>query len=1015
MFWLKLRLLYISTEGVQITSAVDLLSREMSMKGADCLRALVLATLVRRISAYGVDNWDYSTNQHLIWASSDPDGTPTGRSGKVDFELTWGGPNGRDENGSGGVTRRVVLAWEKDSCMERCQEPDLSNQACVTSNERGQLAGVPIKDNFVLYILGDGDDAQNNNCNSNSRPRQNDFIERAGAAAALQMFPEDLLEHNGRPWNGAFPRPSDNHSDWWDKLAPEKTLAYHRLTNPNGPEPRFINKLTVPYGVIFSGKTATHGVAEVGGLAMRLEIEAGLAVEVFWSGTGAIVPEEREALREFYSQAHLGITFVDLQGWGGNGGGGISIAEFLADDTLDPCLNRVADTMCINGHIVSFTHAWWWIEYVPCNVFELFAKFPKLAKIVPAIGTDSFALTCSHNETALVPCSFWKLADMTYMQWNFDTRGPGTDIYNPTLHFEECSDEVGMMPNLVYASFIATGATGKLPARFFQSPKVTSLSIDGIQLGGFPPINMPDLKTLALINTNITGPMRSFANSAALQEIRIEGNLLQNAEGATASCFDNCPELTSAIITDTEITKFFNFVGSTKLVFLDLSHNEIDVLIPDSWSRLVETETVDLSHNSIRRINPDVANIFYDWLEIGTYPKRSPLKYMTKLASLDLSHNEISDDLSGMYTMIYWFENIFTTDATDSSIGPKHLDLSHNKLYSEERPTSPERINGPPVSGVPSRNQMAIIGLGRRKPVHSMATFSFHHNRLAGILSIEFQETCRINFDGSYNRISGIAFGDTPEGQGMWCYRKHAALMRMDMSNQVSTLPRFISGSRGSFLAVAQPDITSLDYTLGLAGESILMGSDFVPPAAASFRKVEYPKASGTYPFSCTQWVLRGNPSGVVNIDPEFYEYTGGSTPELRMKWFDPALDSYRNYETTFGGSDGFCKCDLPYSGTPPNCVYLCGVSNFAKSPGLCEQCSLGVDCSSNRQELQTLQLQPNYWRISSNSTGVYRCITDGACVGGQIAGMHGAGYCAENHEAVYLIAIYLRCAKPFS
>jgi hypothetical protein len=122
------------------------------------------------------------------------------------------------------------------------------------------------------------------------------------------------------------------------------------------------------------------------------------------------------------------------------------------------------------------------------------------------------------------------------------------------------------------------------------------------------------------------------------------------------------------------------------------------------------------------------------------------------------------------------------------------------------------------------------------------------------------------------------------------------------------------------------------------------------------------------------------------------------------MKWFDSALlDSYQAYQTTFGGSDGFCKCDSPYVGVPPNCSYACGKNNFAQSTGMsaddCDKCPQGVDCSRDQQEVQTLPLKPNYWRISYHSTKVYRCPIDGACVGGPITGIRGAGYCAENHE----------------
>jgi hypothetical protein len=117
--------------------------------------------------AVGVEYFlDFVNGQHLNWTSYTPDGTPTGRSGKIEFELGWGGPNAPDEDGSGGMTRRLVLAWDEGSCMELCTEPALSSQACVTSTERGQIPGVPIKDSILLYVYTRARDfdSQGNRC-----------------------------------------------------------------------------------------------------------------------------------------------------------------------------------------------------------------------------------------------------------------------------------------------------------------------------------------------------------------------------------------------------------------------------------------------------------------------------------------------------------------------------------------------------------------------------------------------------------------------------------------------------------------------------------------------------------------------------------------------------------------------------------------------------------------------------------------------------------------------------------
>jgi Leucine-rich repeat (LRR) protein len=790
----------------------------------------------------------------------------------------------------------------------------------------------------------------------------------------LHMWDLGTYGTTGRTW---LPGAVEDHPAITNALAPTKTLEYHRASNQTGPEPKLVHNLTKPYGVIFSHANGPWGQEAVGGLAMRLELEAGLRVDVFWPGTGPIIPEERVALKQLFKES---MHYFQQWPWIFGSSGGLSYADFLADDDIDPCLHRLYDTTCIGGHIVSFSHAFWWTRRLPCNAFEILSKFTKLTRMIqPHPAISSFAFTCSPNEKALVPCSFWQLKDMVYLEWIFEPHGAGVDAYAELtpFHFETCAEEIGSMPNLVYADFVCPGATGKLPFRLFQSPKLEAISVQGIQLGDLPSLNqMPNLRKLVLIDNGIEGPFPSLANQGLLQEVIIQRNSLQDAVGGTASCFNNCSKLTSVKITDTAITELFTFIGSTKVEFIDLSHNSIRSTIPQTWGSLTGTKTLDLSYNAIPRINTNYGS--------SGYVEYSPLRGMLSLKSVDLSHNEIADQ---DHDTKKFMANLFPT-VEDVTKSIQHIDLSYNKIYSDEE-------------------VLVTVGLGEKLGgLVGMLSFAYHHNRVAGVLSLFDSDTCKLNFDVSYNKISGITMGTNNPCAKSYSHptEKYGALMRMDMSNQVSGLPRFLSLSHGAVVAVNNQH-QPLDSLL--AGAEGLKQTPFVPSNGAPFQKVEYPKGSSIYPFSCTKWVVRQNPSGTVDLDPDFYEYTGGSTPELRMKWFDENLDgSYESYNTSFGGSDGFCKCDLPYAGTPPNCIETCGQSNFAKSPGVCEQCSRGVDCSGNQQELQNLQLLPDYWRISPNSTSVYRCAVAGACVGGQIADFHGAGYCAENHEGRWMLKI---------
>jgi hypothetical protein len=559
-----------------------------------------------------------------------------------------------------------------------------------------------------------------------------------------------------------------------------------------------------------------------------------------------------------------------------------------------------------------------------------------------------------------------------------EPHGFGVEMYvDPTpYHFEVCAENIGSMPNLLKINFFTPGATGELPKRLFESPKLESISILNFPLGNLPSLELlPHLTELKLLHNNISGPFPSLAHKRRLREVNIQGNPLQRAMGNTAGSFDNCSELRKLVITDTEITELFSFEGSTKLESIDLSHNGINSKIPEAWRLLIDLKTLDLSYNDIPTL------ITWDTILNNWSP--SPLKGMVNIKSVELSHNEIADSVGGPNSELGfgtdWCYNLFTVPGGQSAIGIQNLDLSYNKLHS--------------LDEFGASDAVFEVGLGMNGgELPSMLTFSFASNLLAGVFDLADADTCHINFDGSYNKLNGVKMANNSP-----CIGKYGAMMRIDMSNQVSSRPRFLALSHNE----AHPTGPTLDGLLALnAG---LKESTFLPSAIAPFQKAEYPKGSGVYPFSCTQWVFRQNPSGVVSIDPDFYEYTGGTTPELRMNWFDKKLvDSYLAYEARFGGPDGFCKCDLPYVGTPPNCVYACGRSNYAESPGACKQCPDGVDCAGIQQELLTLQLEPNYWRMSSNSTKIQRCPTVGACIGGQLTGVQGTGYCNENHEGPY-------------
>jgi hypothetical protein len=243
---------------------------------------------------------------------------------------------------------------------------------------------------------------------------------------------------------------------------------------------------------------------------MLLELEAGLRVDVFWPGTGPIVPEERSALKQLLiGSTHYFPNTADHPFDFGSGGG-LTRTEFLADDSVDPCLHRLDDTQCIGGHIVSMgsmktNH---WFTRLPCNAFEYVVQFSQLRTLKGRFEfLPSFAYTCAPNERVLIPCSFWQLKELAKIDWWYEPFGDGVEEYGATtrFHFEKCPEDIGAMPNLVIAELIALDATGALPARLFQSPKLEVLMVEDIVLGSLPSLElMPNLKSLRLVNNNIS-------------------------------------------------------------------------------------------------------------------------------------------------------------------------------------------------------------------------------------------------------------------------------------------------------------------------------------------------------------------------------------------------------------------------------------------------------------------------------------------------------------------------------
>ena len=160
--------------------------------------------------------------------------------------------------------------------------------------------------------------------------------------------------------------------------------------------------------------------------------------------------------------------------------------------------------------------------------------------------------------------------------------------------------------------------------------------------------------------------------------------------------------------------------------------------------------------------------------------------------------------------------------------------------------------------------------------------------------------------------------------------------------------------------------------------------------------------------------VGRKFPDMIADIDPTVYFYHGGESPENRLRWISPSdTDVYAAaFTASFGTNEteGFCRCNPPWTGSPPNCVYACGkarysvaalnVSGAMVGEAQCEECLTGSTCDELVSSIRTLPLASGYWRASWKSRSVKQCPRSGLCSGGSDS----LDYCVENHRGPFIL-----------
>jgi hypothetical protein len=706
---------------------------------------------------------------------------------------------------------------------------------------------------------------------------------------------------------------------------------------------------------------------------MAREIMKGLEVTMFWPGTGTIDPTERAALKDFFTNGISAWTWDVYKA--GSGGATMARAEFISDvsNTADPCggdgnvSSRLDGVTCIGGHIVGlYLHFFGGahLHSVPASA----GAFKHLKSFFYSDFIGSTGASAVVRFDAAIGNNWGQLKSFIYCGQNSI---PNQELALPS--------SMGLWRNMTMIQIHSMDISGAgFPSGIFASPVIEVVRLNSVPLQALPSVaSMTALSVFILANNGINGPMPSFKGLSNLSSISFLGNKLT---GGTMDSFDGCSSLKDLALKANALScDLFSLIGCTSLTKIDASQNQLKGKIPPSWSALTKVETVKLSRNNIGGVNQS---------------SLSPVSGMKSLIDLDISHNimELEREGCNLYDrsgcpgggnteiLSQWVASFLTSNV-------KRVDISHNHMT----------MRGGVVS--------VLRDIAPRFP--SLVSFKANHNRLGGLFAMG--DICA-NADFSHNEIYGIFTN------GWGVYQTGTAVQQADFSsvkinNQRVTFQGFeetfqVSGIIPSFDDAINSTVSGIDFS----------GSPFVPSSLGETKKVEYPAGSKIFPFSCPIFVGREFPELVFDLDAAMYGYSGGSTPELRRKWISSADTS--DYKSAFfrrfvdNASNipgvGFCTCNPPWTGVPPNCVYACGkermsiaelnASGATDGESQCEACMTGTTCDEPVNDIRTLRLNSRYWRASWKSRDVKQCPRSELCTGGP----NSLDYCIEHHHGPF-------------
>eukprot|EP00937_MAST-01D_sp_MAST-1D-sp2_P003642 g3642.t1 len=479
----------------------------------------------------------------LNWTSS------SGATGAIDFRPAWGGAAVRDEHGSGGTTRPVVLVNGADAC---------NNYSAVTRAFEGQAPGVPLQDKFVVLFNGAGGLA--GACEA--REIAVDQFHQAGVAGALYMFSGD----SGRDGR----RSELTHGPGiYEKRHPGRNVSTMH-----------------PLAGITRERAGSNPA-----MPMLLEIKAGHTVDLFWPGTGPIDAGDRAALKEYYGQ---GMKQLDFSGCGpelGASPGTVSREAFLADDALDPCggsgdpTSRLAGVYCVGGRVVGIDIGYCStteIHYFP----ESFGNLSQLRWVFNHLRPSA-----TDADVVVFPESFGNLTELRAFVWCGENGGRGQRFQMP--------QSLAGLTKLRLVDIDTLPLANAFPMDMFTLPSLEWVTLHHVPLTVVPDAtSMVALQYFNLKDNNLTSALPSFKGLGHLKTVSLAQNSLS---GGQIDMFDGCHALETVDMSNNRYidSPLFHFVGCLNLTSILLGGNRITGSVPGTWSKLTNVFDVSLVNNRI--------------------------------------------------------------------------------------------------------------------------------------------------------------------------------------------------------------------------------------------------------------------------------------------------------------------------------------------------------------------------------------------------------------------------------